>query len=292
MNDFYPDIRSYLGKYAKLHIYGSLESTNDTAKAMPGAHHGTLIIADSQTAGRGRYGRSFFSPPGCGIYMSIVLKPERLRMGSLSLMTPAAAVAVCETIESIDAIEPIGGLAPKVKWVNDVLIGDKKICGILTEGVTGSDGELERIIVGIGVNFTLPPGGFPPELAEFVGSLFSEQEPPITRCWFAAGIYNRLLARVETVHSCDHGCSSAFDQIDKNLHGQGTASDLIGNSPQNIVIEYKKRLLMLGRRMSVIGSGATYEAVALDIDSNGGLIIQKDDGEILTLSSGEISIRF
>ena len=228
----------------------SLESTNDTAKNMQNPGHGGVIMADSQTAGRGRHGRSFFSPPGCGIYMSVILRPAQMQLDNLALVTPMAAVAVCEAIEATTA------KAPGIKWVNDVLLDGKKICGILTETVPGAPGEISHIVVGIGVNFAMPPGGFPEDIAHIAGALF--EVPDISRNQLAAEIINRLLSHENTAH--------------------------------RIAAAYKKRLLVLRKRVLVTSPGVTYEATALDIDSNGGLIVQKDNGEILTLATGEISI--
>ena len=257
-------IEPYLREKAVIHIHPSLESTNDTAKNMQNPGHGTVVMADHQAAGRGRHGRSFFSPPGCGIYMSVVLHPEQLQLDDMALITPMAAVAVCEAIE---AITP---KTPEIKWVNDVLLEGKKICGILTESVLcplpqsgSSNQKINHIVVGIGINFYAPADGFPEEISQTAGALFElpthETSCHVTRNQLAAEIINRLLAQE--------------------------------NTSQRVIAAYKKRLRMLGKRVSVISSGATYEATALDIDAQGGLIVQKDCGEILTLTAGEISIR-
>ena len=258
-------IEPYLCENAVIQVHPSLESTNDTAKSIQNSGHGTVVMADYQAAGRGRHGRSFFSPPGCGIYMSVVLHPERLQLDDLALATPMAAVAVCEAIE---AITP---KTPQIKWINDVLLEGKKICGILTESVlcplqqgSPQNQEISHIVVGIGINFYAPTDGFPEEISQTASALF---EPPaihgagcnITRNQLAAEIINRLLAQE--------------------------------NTSQRVIAAYKKRLFMLGKRVSVISPGAAYEATALDIDAQGGLIVQKDCGEILALTAGEISIR-
>jgi len=276
------EIMKHMHSDAKLYIHASLESTNDTAKVLPGAEHGTTIIADTQSAGRGRNGRKFFSPQGCGIYMSVVLLPAQLWHGTTKggvlecgpgLVTPGAAVAVCEAIETIisssrkkkcptqQAGQPYEeSIAPQIKWVNDILIDGKKVCGILTEAVADAAGMIKRIIVGIGINFTLPPGGYPAELAESVGAVADLKINCYTRNRLIAEVHNRLMANLNTAHK--------------------------------IIPAYKKRLLMLRRRISVICPEGTYEATPLDVDSNGGLVVEKDCGEILTLTSGEISIRF
>jgi BirA family biotin operon repressor/biotin-[acetyl-CoA-carboxylase] ligase len=242
----------------RIFVYTSLESTNKTAKemAISEAEHGTVIIADGQTAGKGRCGRNFFSPPGHGIYMSIILHPSQLQFNTPTLVTSFAAVAVCE------AIEAISGKTPKIKWVNDVFLEGKKICGILTEAVTDYEsGNARWIVVGIGINFSSSAIDFPEDLRQIAGAIFSDENPPTTRNHLACEVINRMLAPES---SCNE---------------------------KEMLIEYKKRLMMLGERISVIGDKRPYEAIAVDIDDAGHLIVKKDDGQILSLSTGEISIR-
>jgi BirA family biotin operon repressor/biotin-[acetyl-CoA-carboxylase] ligase len=242
----------------KIFVYSSLESTNKTAKemALSEAEHGTVIIADGQTAGRGRYGRGFFSPSGDGIYMSIILHPSKLSFNTPTLVTSFAAVAVCEAIESISE------KTPKIKWVNDIFVEEKKICGILTEAVTDYEsGIAQWIVVGIGINFRNSTIDFPEELRGIAGAVFSDEKPSTTRNHLAGDIINRVLASEKS------------------------------DNEKEMLNEYKKRLMMLGERISIISTKSPYEAIALDIDDAGHLIVKKDDGQILTLSSGEISIR-
>lgn len=239
-------------------IYESLESTNKTAKemAISGVKHGTVIMADYQTAGRGRYDRGFYSPSGCGIYMSFILRPEHLKFEIPTLITAFAAVVVCE------AIEAVSEKVPSIKWVNDVFIDQKKICGILTEAVTDFEsGNMQWVVVGIGINFSMRTVDFPEQLRQIAGSVFPDGGQSATRNHLAAEIINRIL---DTGNSC---------------------------SIEEILDKYKKRLMMLGKKISVIGAGDTYEAVAIDIDNTGRLIVEKENGEIQSLFSGEISIR-
>jgi len=243
----------------RIFIHASLESTNKTAKelAVSGCEHGTVVMADHQTAGKGRYGRGFFSPPGHGIYMSFILHPQLWHRDiTPTLVTSYAAVSVCE------AIETTTGKAPQIKWVNDVFLDGKKICGILTEAVTDFEsGNTQWIVVGIGINFITPKTGFPEEIRSVAGSLFSEEKPTITRNELAAIVANRM-----------------FD---------------IGNRLGNkaMIAEYRKRLMMLGKTVIVSGGNEAFEAVAVDIDDVGRLIVKRDDGEIVMLSSGEVSVR-
>jgi BirA family biotin operon repressor/biotin-[acetyl-CoA-carboxylase] ligase len=239
-------------------VYASLESTNKTAKemAMSEAKHGTVIIADCQTAGKGRYGRHFFSPPGHGIYMSLILHPSQLRFHTPTLVTSLAAVSVCEGIEAISE------KAPKIKWVNDIFLGEKKICGILTEAVTDyKSGNVEWIVVGIGINFTTPANDFPEDLRHLAGAVFSRDRPTVTRNQLVCEVINRIMA--------------------------------MGNSwdEQSVLSKYKSRLMMLGERVFISEAEQSYEATAIDIDDIGRLVVKKDDGQILALTAGEISVR-
>jgi len=237
-------------KNFKIYTYDSLESTNKTAKelAAAGAGHGTIVMAETQTAGKGRYGRSFFSPPGHGIYMSLIFCP-----GNPELLTLHAAVSVCKTVEALAKKEP------KIKWVNDVYLNGKKICGILAQSATDSkSGNMRWAVVGIGVNFDTAETDFPDELKNIAGSVFSGDNPGITRDQFAYGIIGHMMDFES--YSCK----------------------------EKILGEYKKRLMILGKRVVISGFEETYEAIAVDIDDMGRLIVKKGDGEISALSSGEI----
>jgi BirA family biotin operon repressor/biotin-[acetyl-CoA-carboxylase] ligase len=246
------------GKTGNITVYPTLESTNKTAKelAVAGGPHGTVIIADSQTDGKGRYGRGFHSPPGCGIYMSIILRPSP-RLENPTLVTAYTAVSVCE------AIEALAGKLPGIKWVNDIFLKGKKICGISTEAVTDFEsGCMQWIVVGIGINFTQPADGFPEGLRDIAGAVFSDGKPPVSRNRLAADIINRM---------------------------SGFNGDCDGGT---VFAEYRKRLITPGRRITVSGTGTPFEADALDIDDAGRLIVKKDDGETLTLLAGEVSHTF
>lgn len=244
--------------YAKrIKIYDSLESTNKSAKemAISGAEHGTVVIADAQTAGRGRYSRKFFSKRGDGLYMSMILRPEMLSYDDPTALTACAAVAVCEAIEAVTEREP------RIKWVNDVYVDGKKVCGILTEAVSDFEsGCLEWIVLGIGINVYVREEDFPIELRDTAASLCRGKKMFDTRNRLCAEIMNKIL--------------------DPNMrHGE-----------KEMFKKYKERL-MLGREITVIQNNDEYGALALDIDEKGRLIVKKENGELATLSSGEISIR-
>ena len=244
---------------AKINIHASLESTNKTAKelAVSGTEYdGTIIISDNQTAGRGRYGRKFFSLPGHGIYMSFIIRPTQPDWINVpTLVTSYAAVSVCK------AIETTTGKMPQIKWVNDIFLDGKKICGILTEAVTDFEsGNMQWIVLGIGINFITPAAGFPEEIRHIAGSVFSESKPTITRNQLVAEIVNRVL---NFNHKCDN---------------------------KTMLAEYKKRLMMIGKKIVIAGMNEPFEATAIDIDDIGLLIVRKDNGEVLSLSAGEVRL--
>ena len=257
-----PGIKPFLSEktqpYAnKIQVYKSLESTNKTAKemAVAGAEHGTVIISDCQTMGRGRYSRNFFSPSGGGLYMSIVLRPEALHFKNPTSVTAFAAVSVCEAIESISK------KVPNIKWVNDIFLDGKKVCGILTEAVTDFEsGGLDWIVLGIGINVYIRAEDFPGDLQSLATSIYPDERIPGVRNKLSAEIINRILG-FET-----------------------------SPSETEIFEKYKKRLMMLGKEITVNQNQTEYKATAIDVDSVGHLIVKNENGEIITLSTGEIRI--
>lgn len=234
-------------------IYKELESTNQTAKQMAvnGEKNATIIISDSQSAGRGRMGRSFYSPPGSGVYMSVILHPD-LKADKCAQVTTLAAVAVCK------AVEKLFNVSPKIKWVNDILLDNKKVCGILTEAVTDFEsGNVDFVVVGIGIN--VKTKDFPAELKNKAGSLLQNgTEINVPR--------NRLIAEI---------LNEFFDML------PGLGSGLI-------IDEYKKRCVVIGREIKFQNGDKTVSAKAVDIDNLGGLIIRLLNGERQTLTAGEI----
>ncbi|WP_324825877.1 biotin--[acetyl-CoA-carboxylase] ligase [Sinanaerobacter sp. ZZT-01] len=251
--------------------YQSLESTNQTLKKLSadGACHNTVVVSEMQTKGRGRLGRSFYSPKGSGIYMSLLFKPPHSSQSNFPsvFITTAASVAVCR------AIEEVTGKQIKIKWVNDLFYNNKKICGILTEGITNFEtGAIESIIIGIGINFSSPSDKFPSELTEIFGSLYQDQEEA-SHCTFseshAIPTKNLLIASI-----LDH-----FFDIQAELKSG------------SFLEEYKQRSCVLGKRITVLSPTESIPAIAVDINETGGLIVEQLDGTRKTLQSGEISIR-
>lgn len=252
-------ISPYLtGKAANfiLDVRKTVTSTNTLAKEMAagGAPEGTVLIASEQTEGRGRLGRSFYSPASTGLYMSLILRP-RLSLEDSLLITTGAAVAVAKSIESIAHREV------QIKWVNDLFMDGKKVCGILTEASLNADnGSLEYAILGIGINVYTRE--FPDDIKDLAGSIFSEKcgDKPVTSL-LAAKILNNLA-----------------DTLD-NL------------TDKSYLEEYKKRSFLLGKNINVIKGNTALPAKAIDIDDRARLIVEYPDGSTEALASGEVSIR-
>lgn len=234
------------------------DSTNRYLKelAVAGAPEGTVIIAEKQNAGRGRLGRSFFSPEEKGIYMSILLRPE-IDLERSVRITSMAAVAVAR------AIEQVCGLSAQIKWVNDIFLNNRKVCGILTEaGINAIEGILDYAVLGIGINVGVMD--FPEELQEIATSVSNE-------CGFA--VSKEVL----------------IDAVLKELEDwYPTLWD------GSFLEESKKRSILLGKEIQVVDEThpeGGYLAKAIDINELGNLIIERD-GSTRVLNSGEVSIRF
>lgn len=223
----------------------SLDSTNNEAKRLflSGRSKEALVISEKQTAGRGRGSKSFFSPRS-GIYMSLLLPFFK---ENCDLVTCAAAVGVAEASESKALI------CPKIKWVNDLLIENKKFCGILSERVSGN-GENDGLIIGIGINLKLR--NFPFELQNIAGALPLKAEKNAFICEITNRVRYWLAA-----------------------------------PPEKIIEEYKKRSVMLGKEINYIVSGESKTAAVRDIDEKGRLIVIDAEGRESSLSSGEISVK-
>lgn len=171
----------------QIHIYEELDSTNTTAKKMAanGAEHGTVVIANTQTAGRGRYGKSFYSPHG-GLYISFIFRADRLPQNAPEQITVTAAIAVQSAIKAVCGIET------QIKPINDLLLKGKKVCGILTEAVNDLEsGSINWIVLGIGVNVSTVD--FPSELEGIAASLCPDGS--ISKHQLAAGIIDEIYRR-------------------------------------------------------------------------------------------------
>lgn len=237
----------------RIHYYDVIESTNTEAKRMAqaGAPEGTVLIADTQTGGRGRLGRSFHSPAGSGIYMSVILRPN-MPPDQLMHLTCAVAVALC------DAVEQTLGFRPGIKWINDLVVDTKKLAGILTELSVNSQGLVDWAIVGIGLNCNQT--SFPPELQDIACSATMVTGQPIDWATLSAAIIQALF------------------QMDLT-------------NPRQTMALYRNDCVTLGRDVTVIRGTQMYDGRAVEIQDDGALTVLRRDGQTEIVNSGEVSVR-
>ncbi len=235
----------------------SVVSTNTALRelASDGACEWTVFLAGEQTGGRGRWGKTFFSPRGTGVYMSILLYPS-LTASDARLITTCAAVAVCRAIEKVCDKKPL------IKWVNDIYIGNKKVCGILTEGAFNAEtGSLSHAILGIGINLFPPREGFG-TLTGIAGTVLKDEK----NAWDVKG---QLVAAI-----CDN-----FRPLYEKLPDTGFFE------------EYRERSYLSGKKIEVIRNGEGRSAVALEIGGDLRLHVRYGDGSEEWLDSGEVSVK-
>lgn len=252
------NIRRYLDKSLgelAIEVREVVSSTNTVLKGLAegGGREGMVLIAERQENGKGRMGRRFHSPKGTGLYMSILLRPQFSAEQSLGITT-AAAVAVA------GAIDQLTGQRSQIKWVNDVYLHGKKVCGILTEAALDfENGNLNYAVLGMGVNLQEPPGGFPAELKDVAGAIFAET-PPQAHAKLAAEILNRFFAFYRAMPL------------------------------RNYMREYRERSLLTGLEISFQQGDRTWEGVVEGIDDDARLLVRLPDRTVKALGAGEVSI--
>lgn len=224
-------------------------------KANQGRPEGCVIVACEQTDGRGRYGRQFFSPVDSGVYLSLLLRPTAYSPQQATCLTAAAAAAMCQ------AIEAVTGQQPGIKWVNDIFLHGKKVCGILTEAAVGLEtGTLNYMVLGAGVNLYPPAEGFPEEIQSIAGSVL-ERSCPEAKNRLVGEFLNRFwdfYARPE--------CRTYLE-------------------------DYRARSLAIGRNVTVLSAGKAVSAYAYGIDDDFRLLVRYENGDTEALSYGEIRIQ-
>ena len=224
-------------------------------KANQGCPEGCVIIACEQTAGRGRYGRQFFSPADTGIYLSLLLRPTAYSPQQATCLTAAAAAAMCQ------AIEAVTGQQPGIKWVNDIFLRGKKVCGILTEAAVGLEtGALDYMVLGAGVNLYPPAEGFPEEIQSIAGSVL-ERSCPEAKNRLVGEFLNRFW--------------------DFYTHPECRA----------YLEDYRSRSLAIGQNVTVLSAGRAVSAYAYGIDDDFRLLVRYENGDTEALSYGEIRIQ-
>lgn len=241
-----------------IRYYETIDSTNTEAKhlAEEGAPHGTAVIADRQTAGRGRMGRSFHSPENRGIYLSVILRPD-CKAVDLSHLTCGVGVAMC------DAVEAVSGTRPGIKWINDLVYDGKKLGGILTEMSIAPDGKVNYAVVGIGINCNQQSGEFPQELEAIATSLFQITGKKIDRAMLMAQMICHLQILGQSLISAKAAWMEAYQQD----------------------------CVTLGKEVLLIRGDEKRYGKALEIMDDGAMKVQYENGEISIVNSGEIQVR-
>lgn len=253
------------GGYGKIRIecFKEIDSTNTYAKRIlteDPSIKTAIIVSESQTAGRGRLGRTFYSPMNTGIYLTVIYSPEG-GVSQPARLTASSAVAVCR------AVKKIYGVECAIKWINDIFAHGKKVCGILTEGFTNFEtGLIESAIIGIGINIKDNPDCFPDDVKKIAGGINSDDEKSVlegSRCSLAAEVAAQVL-------------------------------QIMKEDVAKVMAEYKALSFLIGTELSVYpvaGGPDFYKAKAVDIDENAGLVVELADGTRRTLSSGEVTLK-
>lgn len=243
---------------AAFHFANQVDSTNDQLKIMArqGAPYGTVLAAGAQTGGHGRLGRSFHSPQGTGIYLSILLRPQCVPT-ELMHLTCASGVAMC------NAIERAAGFRPNIKWTNDLVYNKRKLGGILTEMGLTPQGAVDYAIVGIGINCSQKEFDFPEEIRTVAGSLEMVTHLPVSRGVLAAAMMEALQEM----------------------------SDSLYDRKEELLAQYRKDCITIGKEISLIRGEEIRRGTALDVDENGALVVAFSDGSVEVVNSGEVSVR-
>lgn len=237
--------------------YDVAESTNTRGKSLAeaGEVHGTLVVADMQSAGKGRRGREWVSPAGTGIWMTIILKPS-LHPGNASMLTLVMALSV------VRACREITGLEAMIKWPNDIVVNGRKVCGILTEMSAEID-CIHHIVIGTGINVNME--AFPEEIKDIATSLRLEASRPFSR----ALIVEKILQN--------------FEENYRLFLEKGDLSSLAES--------YNQQMINKGREIKVLDPGREYTGEAIGINDRGELLVRKNDGSIVNVFAGEVSVR-
>ena len=247
-------LEQYLNQKLNIEIFNELDSTNNYLKKLgsQGKKENQLVIALSQTGGRGRMGRSFYSPNGTGIYFSLLLHPEYAIEKSLFL-TVMAAVSVAETVMKYNSNDV------KIKWVNDVYIDGKKVCGILTEGAINANKMLDYAVVGIGINVIAPENGFPDDIKDIATAIFPGNTEENIKEKIVADIVNKLF-------------------------------DMYNGIDTDFVNRYKQYSYLTGKEINIISGDNTRPATVIDITDDCHLLVKNEKDEFEEISSGDVSV--
>ena len=241
-----------------VHYFSVIDSTNNYCKriAEDGAPEGSLVIADEQTAGKGRRGRKWETPPGTAVAFTLLLRPETVPPEKIAMVTLIMGLAVAR------AVRKLYGLDAGIKWPNDAVIGGKKLCGILTEMTTDLM-SVSYVVIGTGINANVK--SFPEELKDTATSLAVELGHDVVR--------SELIA--EVVGSFEKFYKKFLQTCDLSL----------------LQDEYNELLLNKDRTVRVLEPGNEYTGLALGIDKEGQLLVKREDGSVTAVYAGEVSVR-
>ena len=247
-------LEKYLDQKLNITIFQELDSTNNYLKKLSsqGEKVNQLVIAESQTGGRGRMGRSFFSPNGTGIYFSLLLHPKISAEKSL-LLTVMAAVSVAETVMKYNENDV------KIKWVNDIYIDGKKVCGILTEGSINADQKLDYAVVGIGINVVAPENGFPDDIKDIATAIFPGNTEENIKEKIVADVVNRFF-------------------------------QMYNGDDYDFIRRYKEYSYLTGKEINIISGETIRPATVLGITDDCHLLVKNEKGVVEEISSGDVSV--
>ena len=248
-------LEKYLDQKLNITVFSELDSTNNYLKKLgaEGEKENQLVIALSQTGGRGRMGRSFYSPSGTGIYFSLLLHPKFSAEKSL-FFTVMAAVSVAETIMKYNKNDV------KIKWVNDIYIDEKKVCGILTEGAINSKKMLDYAVVGIGINVVEPENGFPDDIKDIATAIFPGNAEDNIKEKIVAEVVNRFF-------------------------------QMYNGDDNDFIRRYKEYSYLTGKEINIISGDSIRPATVIDITDDCHLLVKNEEGVIEEISSGDVSVR-
>ena len=242
----------------RIRCFPTIDSTNDHLKALArqGAPQGTAVLAGHQTNGHGRRGRSFHSPEGMGVYLSLLLRPACSPV-ELMHLTCATAVAMC------NAVEKAAGLRPGIKWTNDLVVGKRKLGGILTELSMTADGMVDYAIIGIGINCRQSEEDFPREIRDIACSLDMVAGKKIDPMVLASAMLDSL----------------------------AQMSGILISDRSGILEQYRKDCITVGQEISLARGDDVRYGKALSVDDSGALVVAFSDGTVEAVNSGEVSVR-
>ncbi len=249
----YGALSSDLQEKLSISVVPVVGSTNTELKSLAekGGADGTVLIALEQTAGRGRLGRSFYSPKDTGLYMSVLLRPEYSASDSLY-------ITACAAVSAAEAIDKAAGVEAQIKWVNDIYLSGRKVCGILTEAsIDFESGGLNYAVLGIGINLTT--ADFPEELKDIAASVSSEQTD--LRAVIAAEFLNSFFGYYKNLKSC------------------------------GFLSEYRRRSMLMGMDISFIRGNDIFNGIVVGIDDDVRLVAKLENGEVTAFSSGEVQLK-